>query len=33
VGAGSLHEAVCIQRHELWVTVGYLKLCVDTDLS
>ena len=23
-----LHEAVCRQRPELWVTVGYMKLCV-----
>ena len=28
-----LHEAVCRQRPELWVTVGYMKLCVDRDLN
>ena len=28
-----LHKAVCIQRPELWLTVGYLKLCVDRDLN
>ena len=29
-----LHEAVCIrQRPELWLTVGYMKLCVDRDLN
>ena len=28
-----LHEAVCRQRHELWLTVGYMKLCVDRDLN
>ena len=27
-----LHEAVCGQRPELWVTDGYMKLCVDRDL-
>jgi len=26
-----LHEAVCRQRPELWLTVGYMKLCVDRD--
>jgi hypothetical protein len=25
-----LHIAVCRQRPELWVTVGYMKLCVDS---
>ena len=24
-----LQEAVCSQRHELWLTDGYMKLCVD----
>jgi len=24
---------VCRQRPELWVTVGYMKLCVDRDLN
>jgi len=27
VGDSWLHEAVCIQRPELWVTVGYMRLC------
>ena len=28
-----LHEVVCIKRPELWLTVGYMKLCVDRDLN
>ena len=28
-----LHEAECRQRPELWPTVGYRKLCVDSDLK
>jgi hypothetical protein len=28
-----LHKAVCRQRPELCVTVGYIKLCVDRDLN
>ena len=28
-----LHEAVCRQTPELWVRVGYMKLCVDRDLK
>jgi hypothetical protein len=28
-----LHEAVCRQGPELWVTVGYMKLCVDRFLN
>ena len=28
-----LHEAVCRQRHELWVRVGYMKLCVDREIN
>jgi len=28
-----LREAVCKQRPELWVTIGYKKLCVDRDLN
>ena len=28
-----LHEAVCRQRPEECVTVGYMKLCVDRDLN
>jgi len=33
VGDGWLHEAVCRQRPELWVTVGYMEQCVDRDLN
>jgi hypothetical protein len=33
VGESWLHEDVRRQRHELWVTVGYMKLCVDRDLN
>ena len=28
-----LHKAVCRQRPEMWLTVGYMKLCVDRDLN
>jgi hypothetical protein len=28
-----LLEAACRPRHELWPTVGYMMLCVDTDLN
>jgi hypothetical protein len=28
-----LHEAVCREISELWVTVGYMTLCVDRDLN
>ena len=28
-----LHEAVCRQRPELWLTVGNMNLCVDRDLN
>jgi hypothetical protein len=28
-----LHEALCGQRHELWPTVAYMKLCVDRDMN
>ena len=28
-----LNEAVCRQRPELWLTVGYMKLGVDRDLK
>ena len=28
-----LYEDVCRQRPVLWVTVGYMKLCVDRDLK
>jgi len=33
VGDSCLHEDVCRQRHEMCVTVGYMKLCVDRDLN
>jgi hypothetical protein len=33
VGDSRLHEAVCRQRPELWVIVGYVKLGVDRDLN
>jgi len=33
VADNRLDEAVCRQRPELWVTVGYMKLCVDRDLN
>ena len=32
MGDSWLHEAVCRQRRVLWMRVGYMKLCVDTDL-
>jgi hypothetical protein len=28
-----LHEAVCRERSELWVTVVYMKLFLDRDLN
>ena len=28
-----IHEAVCRQRLELWVTVSYVKLFIDRDLN
>ena len=28
-----LHEGVCRQRHELWMDVGYMKLCVVRDMN
>jgi len=28
-----LFEALCRKRPELWVTVGYMKLCLETDLN
>ena len=31
MGESWLNEAVCRQIHELWVTVGYMKLCVERD--
>ena len=33
MGGSWLHEAVGRQRPELWVTVEYMKLCVDRDLN
>jgi len=30
VGDSRLHEAVCRQRQELWVAVGYMNLCGQT---
>ena len=33
MGEGWLHEAMCIQRPEICVTVGYRELCVDRDLN
>jgi hypothetical protein len=33
VSDGWLFEAVCRQRAELFVTVGYMKLCVDRELN
>ena len=33
MGGSCLHEAVCRQRPEMWVAVGYMKLCVDRDLK
>ena len=33
MGESWLHEAVCIQRPDLWVTIGYMKLRVDRDLN
>jgi hypothetical protein len=33
VGDSWLHEAVCRQRPELWVRVGYMKLSVERDVE
>ena len=33
MGDSWLHGAVCRQRPELWLTVGYMNLCVDRDLN
>ena len=33
MGDSWLHEIVCIRITELWVTVGYMELCVDRDLK
>jgi hypothetical protein len=33
VGDSWLHVAVCRQRAELCVKVGYMKLCVDRELN
>jgi len=33
VGNSWLDGAVCSQRPDLWLTVGYMKMCVDRDLN
>jgi len=33
LGDSWLHDAMYIQRTELWLKVGYMKLCVDKDLN
>jgi len=33
VGDSWLHEAVCRQGPELWVTAIYIKLCLDRELN
>ena len=33
MGDSWIHEAVCRQRHELLLTVDYMKLCVDRDMN
>jgi len=33
VGDSWLHEAVCRQRPEWWPTVGYMKVCVNRELT
>jgi hypothetical protein len=33
VGESWLYDAVCRQRAELWVTFGYMKLCVNRELK
>jgi len=33
VGDSWLHEVICRQRPEMYVTVVYMKLCVDRDLK
>ena len=33
MGDSWLHEAVCRERPELSVTVGYMKPCLDRDLK
>jgi len=33
VGDNWLHEALCRLGTELWLTVGYMKLCVDRDMN
>jgi len=33
MGESWLHDDVCRQRPDLWVTVGYMKPCVDRDLN
>ena len=33
MGESWLQAVVCKHRPEKWVTVGYMKLCVDRDLN
>ena len=33
MGDSLLHEAMCSQRHELWLKVGYMKMCVDREMK
>jgi len=33
VGDSWLHEDVCREKHELWMIVGYMKLCVERDMN
>ena len=33
MGDSWLHETVRRQRPELWVIVGYMKLCLDRDMK
>jgi len=32
-GGSWLHEALCLDRTELWVRVGYMKLFVERELN
>jgi len=33
VGDSWLHEAFCRHRHELFLKVGYMKLCLESDMN
>jgi hypothetical protein len=33
VGDSWFHGAVCKQKYELWLRVGYNKLCTDKDMK